>query len=430
MKITYIFLYKMINMLKIFWSKLNNKQKNMARNSENNTLHYKDFTPAVRNWKNSIYVYNKKTLSLIPEASNIAIRLIKAYFNLYNKKLESKIRRKNKRLRNKVRKLSTHKIFVSDGEFKHTNDKVNITLYTYNRQKVNYLNKIKRRFIALLKKNKLKKRLILIRKKGLAIVKKEERKKNIILKALSKNNQSIYLKKYENVYFKKFIKRSFKRLKFYVYYKQLLYINQSKFTKTYLQGLTNLLKKIYKKNIQFNIIDLKHIYLNSDIMIQSLILKIRRNKNRLLRYTKSLGAKIKINKKPLNSKYKNLLDLDSLSFRNELNIKNTNDLLYKLFVQNNTKSKHLKNVVLDFIKYKSVSGWRIQAAGRLTKRYTAARALTKVRYNGNLENINSSTNGYPSVILRGKVRPNLQYTQLNSKSRIGSYGIKGWLSGI
>jgi hypothetical protein len=259
-------------------------------------------------------------------------------------------------LRNKVRKLSTHKIFVSDGEFKHTNDKVNITLYTYNRQKVNYLNKIKRRFIALLKKNKLKKRLILIRKKGLAIVKKEERKKNIILKALSKNNQSIYLKKYENIYFKKFIKRSFKRLKFYVYYKQLLYINQSKFTKTYLQGLTNLLKKIYKKNIQFNIIDLKHIYLNSDIMIQSLILKIRRNKNRLLRYTKSLGAKIKINKKPLNSKYKNLLDLDSLSFRNELNIKNTNDLLYKLFVQNNTKSKYLKNVVLDFIKYKSVSG--------------------------------------------------------------------------
>jgi hypothetical protein len=91
-------------------------------------------------------------------------------------------------------------------------------------------------------------------------------------------------------------------------------------------------------------------------MIQSLILKIRRNKNRLLRYTKSLGAKIKINKKPLNSKYKNLLDLDSLSFRNDLNIKNTNDLLYKLFVQNNTKSKYLKNVVLDFIKYKSVSG--------------------------------------------------------------------------
>jgi hypothetical protein len=33
------------------------------------------------------------------------------------------------------------------------------------------------------------------------------------------------------------------------------------------------------------------------------------------------------------------------------------------------------------------------------------------------------------VVLRGNFKPNLQFTKLNSKSRIGSFGIKGWVSG-
>ena len=41
----------------------------------------------------------------------------------------------------------------------------------------------------------------------------------------------------------------------------------------------------------------------------------------------------------------------------------------------------------------------------------------------------SSINSYPSVLLRGKFKSNLEYTKLNSKTRIGSFGIKGWVSG-
>ena len=67
----------------------------------------------------------------------------------------------------------------------------------------------------------------------------------------------------------------------------------------------------------------------------------------------------------------------------------------------------------------------MEAAGRLTKRYTASRSLHKVMYKGNLENTLSSVNGYSSVVLRGNFRPNLGYTKLNSKARIGSFGIKG-----
>jgi hypothetical protein len=33
------------------------------------------------------------------------------------------------------------------------------------------------------------------------------------------------------------------------------------------------------------------------------------------------------------------------------------------------------------------------------------------------------------VLLKSNLKSNLQYTKLKSKSRIGSFGIKGWVSG-
>lgn len=98
-------------------------------------------------------------------------------------------------------------------------------------------------------------------------------------------------------------------------------------------------------------------------------------------------------------------------------------------LQNKINSKYIKKIILNYIKYKRVSGIRIEASGRLTRRYTASRSQHKVRYKGNLENTYSSIKGYPSVVLRGSLKPNLQYTKLYSKSRIGSFGIKSWISG-
>ena len=52
------------------------------------------------------------------------------------------------------------RILVAKPEFKHTNDKVIITLYIYNREIVKYINKIKNiqyfRFLDILKNYKLK----------------------------------------------------------------------------------------------------------------------------------------------------------------------------------------------------------------------------------------------------------------------------------
>ena len=102
------------------------------------------------------------------------MKLIKSYFNSYHLELESLLRKA--KLRRKYRKISTNKIFISDGEFKHTNDKVNITLYVYNKQKLNYLLKLKNRYTKLFKKSKFTRKLKLIRNVGLNILNQQKKK--------------------------------------------------------------------------------------------------------------------------------------------------------------------------------------------------------------------------------------------------------------
>lgn len=426
-------------MLNIFKLKLKNKYKNLGINTKSKIIHYKEFAPAVRSWKNSIYSYNKNTLSLIPEASKLTINLIKSYFNLYNLKLEKKNKSKKKKFfRIRLRKISTHKIFISNGEFKHTNDLVYITIYFYNRQLSNYLYKISKRYNKLLKKNIFKIKLLLIKKMGLKFIEEQIRQKNIIFKALiSKNNYNIeqkifqanIIEKYQNKYYKRFIKKSLRRIILFIYFKQLIYINISKFNNSYLQNLISLVNKIYKKNIKFNFINIKYFYTNSDIFTQSLILKLRKNRRKLLRYLKSCISKTKINNIKINYTSRYIFDINNLNlFNNNLDI--SNQLLYNLLLKNKIKSKYLKEIIFSYIKYKRISGIRLQAAGRLTKRYTASRSISKLKYKGNLINFSSSIKGRPSVLLRGNFRPNLQYTKLNSKTRIGSFGIKGWISGM
>jgi hypothetical protein len=410
-------------MLNIIKSKLKNTYKKKVLNDENISFYNKDFVPAVRDWKNSIYVYNKNTISLIPVASRLVMKLIKGYFNSYNLNIESKLR--SSRLRRRNRKLSTNKIFLSEGEFKHTNDKVNITLYVYNKQKLNYLSKLRKRYTRLFNKVRFIKKLQLIRTQGMNILSQQQNKSKTLTNVLPQYNSKVF--KIQNIYYKTFIKKSIKRLKYYMYYKQLLYINKAKFENSYIQGLIDLIKKIYKKNIEFNIINLKYLYFNSDIYTQPMVLKLRK-KRELLWYLRELVKKAKIKKVNLNGRSKYYFNLENLFNIN--NIDTTNNLLNKLMQYNKKNSDNLKKLILDDIKYKRVSGVRLEAAGRLTKRYTASRSQYKFKYKGNLANTYTTIQGYPSSLIRGNEKPNLQYTKLNSKSRIGSFGVKGWVSGV
>ena len=101
----------------------------------------KHFPSSVREWNNSIYVYNKNNLSLIPSTTVSAMKIIKSFFSVFNQSLERKIR--TKRLLLRLRRLSSNRIYLSNGEFKHKNNRVLVNIYIFNRQKNNYLSKLR-----------------------------------------------------------------------------------------------------------------------------------------------------------------------------------------------------------------------------------------------------------------------------------------------
>src|SRR5580698_922738 len=210
------------------------------------------------------------------------------------------------------------------------------------------------------------------------------------------------LSKYIILFYKKLLKKSLDKYFLHKYYQQLVFINKSKFNYNYLQFLKKYLEKIYNKNVEFNLVNLRRFYLNSDILSESITMKIRKNRRKILKYLNILKRKVKTHNKK-NLYYQLIL--------NKLNI--------------NLDKKFLERLVLKDIKYKHVTGFRIEASGRLTRRYTASRSISKLRYKGNLLNIDSSYRGLSSVLLKGNLKSNLQYTKLKSKTRIGSFGIKG-----
>jgi hypothetical protein len=335
---------------------------------------------------------------------------------------------------NRRRRLSINRIFLSKGEFKHTNNKVIITLYIYNKQKNNYLIKLKRRYIAKffknvislknnnietsIKKNILSSRLILLKKlkkininSTLALIDVNFFKPRIarILKDLQqqkKINKFKVVSDYVNKFYKRYNKRFLKRLFLYTYYRRLIYINKSLFNYTYLQYIINRLQVLFNKNIEFNFVNLKHFYLDSNILSESILLKIKKNRKRLIHHLSNLGKKVRVKKKgPIIGKLLKKEDLNK-----------------KIFLYNKVL---LYKDIFNSLKYKHLAGFRLEVNGRLNKRYTAARSINKVKYKGSLLDIDSSYKGLSSVLLRNNLNSNLQYTKLNSKTRIGSFGLKG-----
>jgi hypothetical protein len=354
-------------------------------------------------------------MSLIPTKSKFVMKLIKDYFDLYHLGIESILRRTY--LRRKSRKLSTNKIFLSNGEFKHTNDKVNITLYVYNRQRLNYLLKLKRRYLRLFKKARFLRKLKLIRDTGLNLFKQQKEKSRILTNVLPNYNPEIYSA--QNVYYKRFIKKCIRRLRYYMLYKQLLYINKTKFENSYLQNLIILIKRIFNKNVELNIINLKYFYFNSNTYIQPLVLKLRRKKADVSKYLRILTRKVKIKNIKLVDRSKNFFTINNFD---------SNNLINNLIKQDKTNARDLKKIILSKIRYKKVSGVKLEVAGKISKRSSVTRSQSKAEHKGNLKNAYSSLKGYSTPVLRGNFKSNLQYTVTSSKSYLGSFGVKGWVS--
>lgn len=219
----------------------------------------------------------------------------------------------------------------------------------------------------------------------------------------------------------------------------------SKFTKNSLNPLighepaldilSNLVKNSYKKKVEFRFINLKYPYLNSDILLQIIGLKLRERKNRILRVFKLALSRVRLpNINRTIEKYGKLEDIKPKSIK-PFNI--NKDIIDQLILDSfflfkpgiNMKKDISIETVVNSLKYKFIGGVRLEGKGRLTKRFTASRSIFKVKWKGGLKNIDSSYKGLSSVILKGHLKSNVQYSTIKSKTRIGAFGLKGWISG-
>jgi FKBP-type peptidyl-prolyl cis-trans isomerase len=232
------------------------------------------------------------------------------------------------------------------------------------------------------------------------------------------------------------------------------------------------------KKIEFNLVNQNYLHLNSNILLQLINVKLKKRKNSILKVLSFLFRSLQLpflNKlserfSVVNKKEDNFLSkANSLNYYNNVLLFKANNLiedqkkdflnqtLQQIFQkqekekfknkseyinvdkkQNKKENKkninekkesfiknNLENTILNTIKHKTISGVRLEASGRLTRRLIAARSIYKLRYKGTIKNIDSSYKKLSTVILRGHVKSNIQYTKISSKTRIGSFGLKG-----
>jgi hypothetical protein len=391
----------------------------------------KYFPASSKEWKNKVYFFNAHNMKNLPVYDMNINKFIKAYFNLYfnNKVITTNFNS------SKIKRLSFNRIFVSKGEIKHTNSKSIITIHIYNREKISLLKNINKFIINLNKKKKSTffKRAFYIFFKGKSIY-------NTV-------SFDFYQKAIKLIFIKKliFVRRLILKLN----------LNRLKFEEKFLHKLAKFINKFYKKKIEFNIINLKSIVLNTDLFTEILALKLKKqrinvlktmniilnkvnlsNANKFLDKTRDIKT-IKLNL--IENKYKNLninnilknenfyVFFKKLYNKNNYLIKNLEDQVEKRTLKNSINK--IKSILLKKIKYKILGGIRLEVKGRLTKRYRADRALFKIKWKGGLKNKDSSFRGLSSVKYRGLINSNLQYSIQTSKRRIGSFAVKGWIGG-
>lgn len=438
--------YAILNKYKFYNISDNNYYLNLIHLNGDNSI-YENYTIYTSNiyklLKNNRLKTKRNNYKEILESNSIF-----NYKNFINKSRKS---RKIKNLMYKLRNYS--KLFFLSKMFNYSKTGAGGVLYKNNMQDsgLNSRNFLLRNMYKILRislVNKAQKKMKLISLKGLRILKKARNHKDFILKTLKWNNKSFI--SYETRYYKNFIRKSYRKELLYLYYVKLLSLNSNKFKNWFLLGLKKIISKVYKKKIIFNLVNLKYLHLNSDIFSESIAVKLRNRENRLLLVLKKALKLVKlpsINKlsnyefahrntyKTFINKYK------SLNVRSVVSLMlKENDVLHELLNNIFPKSSilpiysrtnnSLEKDVLNSIKYKAVYGVRLEASGRLSKRLTASRSVFKLKYKGGLKNIDSSYKNLSTVMLRGIDKPNVQYTKISSKTRNGSFGLKGWVSGI
>nr|UNI91534.1 ribosomal protein S3 [Cordyceps cicadae] len=434
--------------MKVFNNNLKNIPKTIALKNKVGDIGKTKYLPSFsKEWKNVVYSYNKNNLKNIPVNDININKIIQSYFNLYFK--DHKYVGSKKFILLRRRRNFLRRIYVSNAEIKHTNNKAIITLFIVNREK----KILKKKYLKINKRvsKNLIKRYFLLYKNNIAkiyeILNKQKNEYAFISDKISKRKfltykleylnkfiklKNLYLKKVWSIIINKYWKTYLKLLRKY----DLMYsLNQYKFNKQILLPiLSNILNKIIGKKVEYNIINLKSIAYNTDLFTNALSLKLKKKR---MNYMKSMFSILnraylpKINSLKERTLANNVdLFLDKykdLKIISNLDASSNNNLDKLLGNYSNTKEVH--NIIYNSIGYKNMGGIRLEVKGRLTKRYRADRSIYSLKWKGGLKNVDSSFRRLSSVLFRGNSKSNVSYSLSNSKRRIGAFAVKGWISG-
>ena len=281
--------------MKVFNNNLKNNPKTIALRKKVGDIGRTKYLPSFsKEWKNIVYSYNKNNLKNIPVNDVKINKIIQSYFNLYFK--DHKYVGSKKFILLRRRRNFLRRIYISNAEIKHTNNKAIITLYTVNREK----KILKKKYLKINRKvsTNLIKRYFMLYKTNIAkiyeILNKQKDEYTFIPDKISKRKflkykleylnkfitlKNLYLKKVWSIIISKYWKTYLRLLRKY----DLMYsLNQYKFNKQILLPiLSNILNKIIGKKIEYNIINLKSIAYNTDLFTNALSLKLKKKENEL-----------------------------------------------------------------------------------------------------------------------------------------------------
>ena len=392
------------------------KNLNIQTKSEKDEYNKIIFYPSSsKEWFNSIYSYNKSYIKSLIGYDAILNRLFRSYCNM----LQDKIKIIFKRRRNNKIRYSANRIYTSRAELNHTNTNLFITLNTYNKQKSSLEKDIRKILILIKLKKKFvegktvflsnyQNRVLYLLKNNFFIFRKWDtvffKTTGNLLGYLSINVKKIYLNSYKiPTYNIRLLKNVSILQKILFNSIKLIHFNKYKFNTLNINlrnlGVISLIEKLYNKKVTIYLMELKKISLNSDVFSSAVALKLRDRKNKAVSIIR-----------------KALLQMVSIP-----------DFHTLITFDDNMEAMN-KNNIINTTKQQVVTGVRFETAGRLTKRLTAMRAVNKKGGVGGLKNIRSSVNKKPSTILRGVAKSNSQFSSIGSKTRNGSFGLKGWVS--
>jgi hypothetical protein len=428
---------------------------------------YNKFNPSVNEWRNSIYSFNKYYVNTYLHEKLVTI-LLNSYFNLTQFKVYNKF-------------YSLKRIIVGQPDIKHNTNSIILNIYIFNKEKLFYLKK-------LLKLNKIIKKKVIrssisslyekinIISRGKKMYKKRDKKRiqfnsqqilsveNYILKQKTlekvstkqtlnvKQNKILFMDNknlekittkwvnnpeklysiynyYNNEYSNNNIKYLYKGIIVnirervyivYLYQKYLskLYFNTFKFNILNLSTLSKILYNIYNKKVIINIINIKYLHMDNGVFIDAIVRKLRDRNKRVL---KVLRRAITLSKIPTITP---ILLINAKKWIQETLEFNSKNIIYKNIMNESPKS--IKKNIFHYIKNMHIIGIRLEGKGRLTRRLTASRSIFKLTYIGTMKNIFSSNQGYSSMLSKGFEKSNIDYINVNSYNRNGSFGIKSY----